>query len=83
MATDTFYGADAHDNPGPNIYLSISVIVILSSIALAGRLIARRLKRVSLGLSDYTLIAGWLIGWGLAAIVCAGRSQSTSLAAYG
>ena len=66
-------GVDLHDDRGPSIIRSISAIIVLSSIALAGRLTARRLKKVSLGSSDYILAVGWLIALALAAMSFAGK----------
>ena len=64
---------DLNDDRGPSINRSISAVIILSSIALAGRLTARRLKKVSLGSSDYILIVGWLMALALAAMSFAGK----------
>ena len=64
---------DLNDDRGPSVNRSISAVIILSSIALAGRLTARRLNKVSLGSSDYILIVGWLMALALAAISFAGK----------
>ena len=69
---------DLNDDRGPSINRSISAVIILSSIALAGRLTARRLKKVSLGSSDYLLIVGWLMALALAAMSFAGKPLSTN-----
>lgn len=71
-------GVDLNDDRGPSINRSISAIIILSSIALAGRLTARRLKKVSLGPSDYILAVGWLIALALAAMSFAGKLLFTN-----
>ena len=64
---------DLNDDRGPSVNRSISVVIILSSIALAGRLTAKRLKKVSLGSSDYILAVGWLIALAMAAMSFAGK----------
>ena len=69
---------DLNNDRGPSINRSISAIVILSSILLAGRLTARRLKKVSLGPSDYILIVGWLMALALAAMSFAGKLYFTN-----
>ena len=69
---------DLNDDRGPSINRSISAVIILSSIALAGRLTARRLKKVSLGSSDYILIVGWLMALALAAMSFAGKPLYTN-----
>ena len=69
---------DLNDDRGPSINRSISAIIILSSIAFAGRLTARRLKKVSLGSSDYILTVGWLMALALAAMSFAGKRFFTN-----
>ena len=71
-------GVDLNDDGGPSINRWISAIIILSSLALTGRLTARRLKRVSLGSSDYILAVGWIIALALAAMSFAGKLLLTS-----
>ncbi len=69
---------DLNDDRGPSINRSISAIIILSTIAFAGRLTARRLKKVPLGSSDYILAVGWLLGLALAAMSFAGKLLFTN-----
>ena len=64
---------DLNDDRGSSVNRSISAIIILSSIAFAGRLTAKRLKKVSLGSSDYILAVGWLIALAMAAMSFAGK----------
>lgn len=64
---------DLNDDRGPSVNRSLSAIIILSSIALAGRLAAKRLKKVSLGSSDYVLAVGWLLALVMAAMSFAGK----------
>lgn len=75
-------GVNLNDDRGPSINRSLSAIIILSSIALAGRLTARRLKRVSLGSSDYFLAVGWLIALAMAAMSFAGKLYLSTSSVY-
>lgn len=65
--------AEFPENRGPQINRSLSAVAILSTLAVIGRLTARRLKRVSLGPSDYTLLVGWLAAWGMGGILFKGE----------
>ena len=64
---------DLNDDRGSSVNRSITAVIILSSIALAGRLTAKRLKKVSLGSSDYILAVGWLLALAMAAMSFAGK----------
>lgn len=69
MAIDMYLGVNLNDDGGPQVNRFIYVVAILSTPALNGRLTARRLNRVSLGPSDYTLLVGWLTASALSGII--------------
>lgn len=58
-------GVNLEDNRGPEIIRAVSVVAVLATLALVARLAARRLKKTSLGASDYAVVVGWLMAWGL------------------
>ena len=66
-------GINLNDNRGPEVNRAITVIAVLATVALTGRLTARRLKRVALGPSDYTIILGWITAWGTTILVYIGK----------
>ena len=53
------------DDRGPGVNTSISIVSVLAGIALIGRLLSRRLKKIPLSASDHTLVLGWLMGCGV------------------
>ena len=61
------------NNRVPEINQSISVVVVLSTLSLVGRLVSRRLQKTPLAASDYTIILGWLTAWGTTTIVYTGQ----------
>ena len=65
MATALPPGVNFEDNRGPEIIRATSVVAVLATLALVARLAARRLKKTSLGASDYAVVVGWMTGWGL------------------
>ena len=73
---------DLNDDRGPSVNRSLAAIVILSSIMFAGRLTAKRVKKVSLCSSDYTLAVGWLLALAMAAMSFAGKLYSWISLAY-
>ena len=74
---------DLNDDRGPSVNRSLAAIVILSSITFAGRLTARRVKKVSLGSSDYILAVGWLLALAMAVMSFAGKLYSLISLVYG
>ena len=59
MATALPSGVNLEDNRGPEINLVVSVFAVLATFALVARLAAKRLKKTSLGASDYAVVVGW------------------------
>ena len=59
-------------NRGPEINRITATVAVLGTSAVVARLISRKLKKVSLGASDYAIILGLVIAWGPAALVFIG-----------
>ena len=65
MVINNYSGDDLTANLGPNILRSTAASIILAAIALFGRLISRKSRKVSLNASDYTIILGFMGAVGL------------------
>lgn len=72
MGTIPPISKDLGDNRGPEITQSISIVVVLSTLSLIGRLFSRRLQKAPLAASDYTIILGWLTACGMTSIIYIG-----------
>ncbi|ERF72506.1 hypothetical protein EPUS_09033 [Endocarpon pusillum Z07020] len=72
MATIPPPSKNLGDNRGPEITQSITVVVVLTALSLIGRLFSRRLQKVPLAASDYTIILGWLTACGMTIIIYIG-----------
>ena len=72
------------DNRGPEIIRAISVVAVLATLALVARLAARRLKKTSLGASDYAVVVGWLTAWSsnIGLLICKCTPFQTSRSSF-
>ncbi len=60
-------GTDLADH-GPEINRVTAIFAVLGTSAVVARLISRKLQKIHLHATDYTVILGLLVAWGLAAV---------------
>ena len=73
MATPLPPGVDLMDNRGPEINRITAIVSILGTLSVAGRLFSRKIMRVRLDASDYTILLALLLTWGLISVVLWGK----------
>ena len=59
-------GVDLSANRGPEVTRTVVPIAVLATLAVAGRLYSRKLKKLDFAAHDYFIIAGLVLAWGCA-----------------
>ena len=76
MAANLPTGTDLRDH-GPEINCVAAVFASLGTSTVIARLISRKLQKLNLHVSDYTVILGLLVAWGQAALIFIGNLISS------
>lgn len=72
MASNLPAGTDLRDH-GPEINCVAAVFASLATSTVIARLISRKLQKLNLHVSDYTVMLGLLVAWGQATLIFIGN----------